>query len=226
MNERRSVDADSLSPTSDARVFTAGSYILMWWSSLIVIQAFALGQGFLPPIGKLNLTQALVVMCVAAILFVVMFSLNGQAGLKYGIPYSIQARTSFGVRGSTIVEFLRAVPAIIWYGVGTWIAALSLDGILQALVGFTAPTAKYAYFVALQVAQTALAWRGIRAMKWFNAVSSIVIGGVMIYMMAHMNFVPCKGGLSHNEAESANAPDLAAGANTLLHTLLQRAGHT
>ena len=41
-----------------------------------------------------------------------------------------------------------------------------------------------------------------------------------------MIFVPCKGGLSHNEAESANAPDLAAGANTLLHTLLQRAGHT
>lgn len=38
-----------------------------------------------------------------------------------------------------------------------------------------------------------------------------------------MIFVPCKDGLSHNEAESATAADLAAGANTLLHTLLQRA---
>ena len=38
-----------------------------------------------------------------------------------------------------------------------------------------------------------------------------------------MIFVPCKDGLSHNEAESATAHDLAAGAHTLLHTLLRRA---
>lgn len=38
-----------------------------------------------------------------------------------------------------------------------------------------------------------------------------------------MIFVPCKDGLSHNEAESAAPADLAAGAHTLLHTLLARA---
>jgi beta-ureidopropionase / N-carbamoyl-L-amino-acid hydrolase len=35
-----------------------------------------------------------------------------------------------------------------------------------------------------------------------------------------MVFVPCAGGLSHNEAESATAADLAAGANVLLHAML------
>jgi N-carbamoyl-L-amino-acid hydrolase len=39
-----------------------------------------------------------------------------------------------------------------------------------------------------------------------------------------MIFVPCKDGISHNEAESATAPDLAAGAQTLLAALLARAG--
>jgi N-carbamoyl-L-amino-acid hydrolase len=39
-----------------------------------------------------------------------------------------------------------------------------------------------------------------------------------------MIFVPCKDGLSHNEAESAEPGHLAAGANTLLHTLLARTG--
>lgn len=38
-----------------------------------------------------------------------------------------------------------------------------------------------------------------------------------------MIFVPCKDGLSHNEAESATPGQLAAGANTLLHTMLARA---
>jgi len=41
---------------------------------------------------------------------------------------------------------------------------------------------------------------------------------------AGMVFVPCKDGISHNEAESATARDLAAGAQTLLATLLARAG--
>ncbi len=39
-----------------------------------------------------------------------------------------------------------------------------------------------------------------------------------------MIFVPCKDGLSHNEAESAEPGHLAAGAATLLRTLLARAG--
>jgi len=38
-----------------------------------------------------------------------------------------------------------------------------------------------------------------------------------------MVFVPCAGGLSHNEAESAAPADLAAGANVLLHAMLSMA---
>jgi N-carbamoyl-L-amino-acid hydrolase len=38
-----------------------------------------------------------------------------------------------------------------------------------------------------------------------------------------MIFVPCAGGLSHNEAEEANPADLVAGANVLLHAVLAAA---
>ncbi len=38
-----------------------------------------------------------------------------------------------------------------------------------------------------------------------------------------MIFVPCKGGLSHNEAEDATPGDLEAGANVLLHSILRTA---
>lgn len=178
---------DTLRPVSAGdRLFGGVSYVLMWWSSLIVIQAFVLGQGFLPPIGQLNLVQASVVLIVAAALFVIMFSLNGAAGMRYGIPYSVQTRTSFGLRGSSVVELLRALPAIVWYGIGTWIAALSLDGIIAMLTDTSWPVAKYLYFVALIGVQTLLGTRGIRTMKWFNAVSSLVIASIMGYMFAHI----------------------------------------
>jgi len=38
-----------------------------------------------------------------------------------------------------------------------------------------------------------------------------------------MIFVPCKDGLSHNEAESATREDLEAGCNVLLHAVLKLA---
>ncbi|MDA0275959.1 MAG: Zn-dependent hydrolase [Proteobacteria bacterium] len=39
-----------------------------------------------------------------------------------------------------------------------------------------------------------------------------------------MVFVPCEGGISHNEIENARAEDIAAGCNVLLHAVLQKAG--
>ena len=41
---------------------------------------------------------------------------------------------------------------------------------------------------------------------------------------AAMVFVPCEGGISHNEIENATPSDLAAGADVLLHAVLARAG--
>jgi N-carbamoyl-L-amino-acid hydrolase len=41
---------------------------------------------------------------------------------------------------------------------------------------------------------------------------------------AAMIFVPCKGGISHNEIEDAKPEDLAAGCNVLLHAMVARAG--
>jgi N-carbamoyl-L-amino-acid hydrolase len=40
-----------------------------------------------------------------------------------------------------------------------------------------------------------------------------------------MIFVPCAGGLSHNEAETAAPADIEAGANVLLHSLIALAAH-
>ena len=38
-----------------------------------------------------------------------------------------------------------------------------------------------------------------------------------------MIFIPCEGGLSHNEAENARREDVEAGCNVLLHAMLEMA---
>src|SRR5215217_9451162 len=84
------------------RVFGPTSYVLMWWASLIVIQIFVLGANMMPPAGGLNLFQAVVVMLVAAVLVVTFFCINGTPGLKQGIPFAVQCRSAFGMRGAKV----------------------------------------------------------------------------------------------------------------------------
>jgi len=52
--------------------------------------------------------------------------LNAHAGAKYGIPFPVLARASFGVLGANVPAVLRALVACGWFGINTWIGARPL----------------------------------------------------------------------------------------------------
>lgn len=172
---------DSFAPVSDnERIFSLTTYVFLWWSSLKPIQMFILGQSFLPPAGALNIEQAIAVIVLTGLIVTVLFSLNGMFGQRHGLAYAIQLRSSFGVRGARIPAAIRAIPAIVWYGIGSWIGAMAVAGITQPLFGFGNVMF---YFVLFQIFQTALAYFGIQTIKWFESVMAVVIFAVMGWMM-------------------------------------------
>jgi NCS1 family nucleobase:cation symporter-1 len=173
---------DGLMPVPEGqRVFGPISYVLMWWASLIVIQIFVLGANMMPPAGGLNISQAAVVMVAAVVLVVGFFCINGTPGLKYGIPFAVQCRSAFGLRGAKLPAVLRILPAIAWYGVGSWIGALSINAVATAIFGLANYTALY--FVLFTVIQTVIAWYGIKSIKVFDASMSVVIFLIMAYFL-------------------------------------------
>ena len=50
-------------------------------------------------------------------------NLTGFAGQATGVPYPVIARISFGVFGANLAALIRAVIAIAWYGIQTWLAS-------------------------------------------------------------------------------------------------------
>ena len=52
--------------------------------------------------------------------------LNGHAGAKYGIPFPVFARASFGTKGANIPAMLRAIVACGWFGIQTWIGGAAI----------------------------------------------------------------------------------------------------
>jgi NCS1 family nucleobase:cation symporter-1 len=174
-----SASRDSLEPVSEAqRPMTQGSYALVFWSSGIIVQIMVIGLYLLHPVGALNFVQVIVAGVVASILVALLMTLQGHAGMRYGIPFIVQGRTAFGTQGTKIVAILRCIPAIAWNGIGTWIGALALE---QVTVSLFELGNVWFYFFFLLILQSLLAYRGVGTITRFNGAMSLIIFAMLLY---------------------------------------------
>jgi NCS1 family nucleobase:cation symporter-1 len=60
-------------------------------------------------------------------------ALNSHAGTRYGIPFPVLARASFGVTGAHVPALLRALVACGWFGIQTWIGGWAIFKLLEVL---------------------------------------------------------------------------------------------
>lgn len=179
LRQGEQIDLDGLNPIPNSkRPMGPISYAMVFWSSTIIVQIMVIGLYLLPPSGKLNFMQVIVVGIISSIIVSTFMTLNGDAGMRYGIPFIIQGRSSFGIKGTRIVAFIRSIPAICWNGIGTWIGAMSMVVVTKHLFGFGNV---WLYFFLLLAIQSVLAYNGVSSIKWFDASMSIIIFLMLIY---------------------------------------------
>lgn len=171
----KNIDPD-LQPTKE-RIMDPLSYAASFLGGCVSIGTFSMGASL---IGALTITQAIVAMCIGCLVIAIALVLVGNCGHKYGIPYSVQLRSSFGSAGVKIPGFLRGIPAIIWFGYQSWIGAGAINSCLNLLFGFNNLPIVYVLFTILQVA---LAIRGFKEIKWLENISCVFIIGILIYML-------------------------------------------
>lgn len=76
--------------------------------------------------GGMNWWEAILTIFLGNTVVLIPMILNGHAGTKYGIPFPVFARASFGVRGANIPAMLRAIVACGWFGIQTWIGGFAI----------------------------------------------------------------------------------------------------
>jgi len=172
---------DSLLPTpSEKRALPVGVYLFTLFGAGVAIQGFVLGAFTLPPAGPLNITQAVVAILIVGAVMGAAFSFNGTLGLRTGIPFAIQSHYSFGRWGGIWPQLLRALPAIFWLGIGTWIGALAANGLTTELFGWGNV---YIYFVILTIIQAIISWWGIRGIGYISSVMGVALVAMFIYFL-------------------------------------------
>jgi nucleobase:cation symporter-1, NCS1 family len=67
------------------------------------------------------------------IVVLVPIALNSYAGTRYGIPFPVLARASFGVLGANLPAILRGLVACGWFGIQTWIGGWAIYKLFEAI---------------------------------------------------------------------------------------------
>jgi NCS1 family nucleobase:cation symporter-1 len=135
--------------------------------------------------GGMNWKQAIFTVFLGNLLVLAPMLLNAHAGARYGIPFPVFARASFGVLGANVPALLRALVACGWLGIQTWIGGEAINAMLVALdprwqyVRWGVPLC----FIAFWLLHVVVILRGIRTIRWLQGVSApflLVIGAALL----------------------------------------------
>lgn len=114
------------------RKWGIGNYTTVWMGSVHNIPNY-IAIGGLFAIG-LSVGQVFSAIMVAAIILATVMVFNGHAGSKYGLPFAMLLRTSFGSKGTMIPGVLRGViAAIMWFGFQTFAGSQALSILIGKL---------------------------------------------------------------------------------------------
>src|ERR1700729_679391 len=121
-----------LAPTSPSRrTWTTYNYISLWFSMSMEVSTYMLASGLIA--GGMDWKQALATILLGNLIVLVPLLLNAHAGAKYGIPFPVFVRASFGTRGANIPAVLRAVVACGWFGIQSWIGGTAIAQMVNVL---------------------------------------------------------------------------------------------
>ncbi|HUG12668.1 MAG TPA: NCS1 family nucleobase:cation symporter-1 [Opitutaceae bacterium] len=181
-----------LAPVPHAqRTWTKWDIAALWVGMSVCIPTYMLASSLIS--GGMNWWQAVLTVFLGNLIVLIPMVLNAHAGTKYGIPFPVFARASFGVFGANIPAILRAIVACGWFGIQTWIGGWAIYKLLlvampgladSTMIGFVginiAQLACFLFFWALNVW---IFWRGmetIRHIESWGAPLLLVIGVALL----------------------------------------------
>jgi NCS1 family nucleobase:cation symporter-1 len=114
------------------RNWTTYNYAALWISMAHCIPTYMMSSGLIA--AGMNWWQALFTILLGNVIVLIPILLNSHPGTKYGIPFPIYARASYGTLGSNLPALMRAIVACGWFGIQAWIGGQALDTFFAAFI--------------------------------------------------------------------------------------------
>jgi NCS1 family nucleobase:cation symporter-1 len=165
---------DDLAPTPAARrTWTARDIAALWIGMVACVPTYMLAGG-LVDLG-MSWWQAVLTVTLGNVVVLVPMMATAHPGTRYGIPFPVLARASFGVLGANVPALLRGLVACGWFGIQTWIGGSAIYQLVGALRGGWGERAdlpllginavEAVCFLLFWGIQVVVLWRGIESIK-------------------------------------------------------------
>ena len=164
---------EDLAPvTQQRRSWGTYNYASLWVAMSVCIPTYMLASGLIA--GGMSWRQAIFTILLGNVIVLAPMLLNAHAGAKYGIPFPVFVRASFGVRGANAPAVLRALVACGWFGIQCWIGGQAILTMLLILWPGAASFsgAVWVCFFAFWALNMLVVWRGIETIKILEGVGA------------------------------------------------------
>ncbi|MBF2053890.1 MAG: cytosine permease [Candidatus Sericytochromatia bacterium] len=172
-----------LRPTGFAeRYWNTWHIASLWIGMAVCIPTYMLASYMITD--GLSLSEALWIIFLGNLIVAIPMVFNGHAGTRYGIPFPVLGRASFGVRGVHVPSVLRALVACGWFGVQTWIGGLALASIAQQILPLQSSFGlNFGCFMLFWCINIFFIWRGTESVRFLETIAApllIVVGLAML----------------------------------------------
>jgi NCS1 family nucleobase:cation symporter-1 len=174
-----------LAPASpEQRHWGTYNFAALWISMSVNILTYMLAASLIQ--GGMNWKQAVLTIFLGNVIVLAPMLLNSHPGAKYGVPFPVLARASFGVIGANIAAVLRALVACGWFGIQTWIGGEAISTLLATLApGWkTFPYATATCFLLFWLINLAVILMGIEYIRLLQGISAPVLLAVGLLLLA------------------------------------------
>jgi len=167
----------------DRRTWGIYNYASLWVAMSVCIPTYMLASGLIA--GGMSWWQAIGTILLGNLIVLVPMLLNAHAGAKYGIPFPVFVRASFGVKGANIPAVLRALVACGWFGIQTWIGGQAIYSMLKIMWPGAAqlPGGIWICFFAFWALNIAVIWRGIETIKFLEGIGAPFMLGIGLLLL-------------------------------------------
>ena len=165
------------------RTWGVYNYASLWVAMSVCIPTYMLASGLIA--GGMSWWQAIGTILLGNLIVLVPMLLNAHAGTRYGIPFPVFVRASFGVRGANVPAVLRALVACGWFGIQTWIGGQAIYSMAQIVWPSAAqvPGGAWICFFAFWLINMAVIWRGIETIKVLEGIGAPFMLGVGLLLL-------------------------------------------
>ncbi|MEA3188283.1 MAG: nucleobase:cation symporter, family [Chthoniobacter sp.] len=168
----RLYSADLAPVPTERRTWKVWNFAALWISMSACIPTYMLASSLIG--GGMNWWQSILTIFLGNLIVLIPMVLNAHAGTRYGIPFPVYCRASFGVKGANVPALMRAFVACGWFGIQTWIGGEAICKILGVFFpAMTASTASATFGITLPQFVCFLFFWGINMFVIYKGIDSI-----------------------------------------------------